>query len=261
MTITSIPSDSGWKWQRRLDLYIALLVGLFVAACAQVPKESVELSVTVGRDIVSVHKAHRELAQLVFERMRRDINRFVDTIYAPFQVRNVMESDNRLARSQNPEDRKKSLLLGINAAFSPDASAKFQESVLKGMGIMVGKIHKDVESMRNELLTPLNAQEKEVLGSIDRAYHQLHYANSIVTGHLSSVVKVHETQDELLREFGVKRDLRKEVSENLAKASDKIGALVGAAEAADDKLDEAEANARKLKDAIRELEVKLGGQH
>lgn len=238
---------------------LVVLAALALTACAQVPKESVELSATIGRDLATVHQSHRELAEILFSRMRHDINRFVDEVYAPFQIRNVMNRQNELARSANPDDRDKSLLLAINSAFKPDAPQGLQDKVLRGMEIMVRKIRADVESMRRELLDPLHAQEAEVLASIDRAYQQLHYANSIVTGHLSSVAKVHETQAELLQAIGVEKDLRKEVGENLAEATEKIGDLVDAAEKADAKLDSAEENARKLKEAVSELTGKLGG--
>jgi len=221
----------------------------------------VELSATVGRDIAIVHTAHRELAQVLFGRMRQDINRFVDDVYAPYQIRNAFNRQNELARSSDPEDRKKSLLIAINAAFKPDAPQKLQDNVLRGMESLVGKLRADVESMRKELLDPLNAQETEVLGSIDRAYHQLHYANSIVTGHLSSVVKVHETQAELLEAMGIERDIRREVGNYLAKASDTIGNLVETAEKADVKLEKVEENVQKLKEAVNELKKNLKINH
>jgi len=241
--------------------FLVVLIGLLLMACAQVPKQSVELSATVGRDIAIVHTAHRELAQVLFGRMQQDINRFVDDVYAPYQIRNTFNRQNELARSSDPEDRKKSLLMAINAAFKPDASQKLQDDVLRGMGRMVSKLRTDVESMRKELLDPLNAQEAEVLGSIDRAYHQLHYANSIVTGHLSSVVKVHETQAELLEAIGIERDIRKEVGNNIAKASDRIGNLVETAEKADAKFEMVEENVQKLKDAVSELKNNLKKNH
>lgn len=243
----------------RRFIFIVLIGVLLLAACAHVPKESIELSATIGRDLATVHKAHRELAQVLFARMRHDINRFVDEVYAPFQIRNVMNRQNELARSSNPEDRRKSLLLAINAAFEPDASPQLQEDILKGMSSMVRKIRDDVESMRRDLLDPLDAQEMEVMGSIDRAYQQIHYANSIVTGHLSSVVKVHEAQAELLQAIGVERDLREDVADNLARASNTIETLVEAAEKTDSMLDMAEENAQKLKDAVNELMKSLKG--
>src|SRR5690606_29737763 len=94
----NIRTRSSWK----ATTISGIVVVVTLLGCAQVPKESVELSATVGRDIASVHKAHRELAQLVFERMRRDINRFVDNVYAPHQIRAFMEADAKLAKSSSP---------------------------------------------------------------------------------------------------------------------------------------------------------------
>jgi len=241
----------------RFFLIALAVLCLIASSCASVPKESVELSATVGRDIATVHKSHIELAHILFSRMRKDVNRFIDDVYAPYQIRTVMDRQYELAKSSNPDDRKKSLLLAINEAVKPDAPDKLQAAVLKGMENLVEKIREDVEAMRNELLVPLNTQEEGVIGSIDRAYYQLHYANSIVTGHLSSVVKVHETQDALLKEIGVERDLRKEISVNLAEASDKIAKFVDSAEKVDSKLDRVEEKARELKGTIGELKTKL----
>ena len=108
----------------------------------------------------------------------------------------------------------------------------------------------DIEDMRKKLLDPLNQQEQTVLGSINRAYQQMHYANSIVTGHLSSVVKVHEAQADLLSEIGVERDLRKEVGESLSKASTEITLLVNKAENVKEGVDTVEDNTQKLLDTI-----------
>lgn len=226
---------------------------LLFAGCAQVPRESVELSTTIGRDIAVTHQAHIQLATLLFEKMKQDVNRFVDGTYAPYQIRKAMERQKQLANSDDQKEKNKSLLLAINAAFKPEASEKSQGAVLKGMGSLVTKIRKDVEQMRTELLNPLIEQEKQVLGSINRAYQQMHYANSIVTGHLSSIVKVHEVQSDLLAEFGVERDLRKEVGEGIASVSAKIALLVDAAEKVDYKIEAAESTAKSLKKAITEL--------
>ena len=231
---------------------LGLCVLLFTG-CAQVPKESVELSATIGRDIAVTHKAHIQLATLLFKKMKQDVNRFVDGTYAPYQIKKAMERQKQLADSDDQKEKNKSLLLAINAAFKPGASEKLQGTVLKGMGSLVTKIRNDVEQMRAELLNPLIEQEEQVLGSINRAYQQMHYANSIVTGHLSSVVRVYEAQSDLLAEFGVERDLRKEVGEGIAGVSERITILVDTAENVDDKIEAAESTATSLKSAITEL--------
>jgi hypothetical protein len=235
----------------------AILLCFITSSCATVPKESVELSTTIGRDLAVVHESHRETAKIIFSRMRNDINRFIEDVYAPYQISRVMSRQKDLATSSDPSDRRKSLLLAINAAFSDDASPKLQNAVLKGMGSMVFKLRKDIELMRTQLLDSVNLQEKDLLASIDRAYQQLHYANSIVTGHLSSVVKVHNTQAELLESIGVEKDLRSYVGEHLSEASDKISKLVDKAEKADNKLDKAEENAIKIKQELEKLKAKF----
>ena len=58
-------------------LLIAGAAGL--GACDLVPQEAVELSNTVGRDLEEVHRAHRALAELHFQRIEDDINNFIDT--------------------------------------------------------------------------------------------------------------------------------------------------------------------------------------
>lgn len=232
---------------------IVILSILLFSGCTQVPKESVELSATVGRDIAVTHKAHLKLATLLFERMKQDINRFVDDIYVPYQIKNAMDRQRHLADSDDQNLRKKSLLLAINAAFQAGASDKLRSNVLKGMGSLLNKIRNDVENMRSELLNPLNEQEEQALGSINRAYQQMHYANSIVTGHLSSIVKVHDAQAELLAEFGIERDLRKEIGEKASYVSVKINSLVNNAEKLDNKLESAESTAILLKSAIAKL--------
>lgn len=242
-----------------MQLRMILVVGiaLLVSSCTQVPKQSVELSATIGRDLITVHNSHKALADLIFDRTESDINRFVDNIYTPYQIRAVMERQFLLAKSTDPANQKKSLLLAINNSFKPDASPQLQAAVLKGMSIMVQGIQNDIDKMRSDLLTPLREQRKELLASIDRSYQQLQYANSVVTGYLASVVQVHDAQAELLKAVGVDRDLNKEIGENLAKASENIGSIVDKAEGMEDKLNKAEETAKKLKEKIDELKAKL----
>lgn len=234
--------------------FLLLLPLLLFFACAHVPRETVELSATIGRDIAVTHKAHIQLATLLFDKMKSDVNRFVDSTYAPYQIKNVMDSEMKVAESTDPNVRNTSLLLGINAAFKPDASNDLRAAVLNQMGYMVNRIRLDVEKMRENLLNPINEQEKNVLGSINHAYQQMLYANSVVTGNIASVVEVHEAQAELLAEFGIKKDLRKEVGEGIADVSGKIASIVETATHVDNKLEDAESTAKSIKDAIKELE-------
>ena len=236
-----------------------LAVVVLASACAQVPKESVELSATVGRDIAELHKAHRATATLLFGRMRGDINRFIDNVYAPYQIDRAMKRQSELAMSTDPNEKRKSLLLAVNAAFTPPATPlspgdeskrrALQGKVLKAFERFVVLVRNDVEQMRGEMLAKLDAQETEVMDAINRSYQQAHYANSIVTGHLSTVLKVHDAQQEMLAAVGLE-DVREEIGTKLAKTSNELGKLVEKAESVEGGLDKAEDFAGKINDAL-----------
>lgn len=234
------------------SLWFVVALAVVLTACAQVPKESVELSTTVGRDVTTIYKSHRELAKLLFSRMRQDANRFVDNVYAPYQIRSAMENDFKNAKSSQENDRRASLLLAINGAFKPDASEKLQRKVFDSMGSMFLIIREDIESKRKELFKPLDEQEALVLATIDRNYSQIIYANSIVTGYLASVVKVRDAQNDVLNAMGLDADLSEVVGKRLAAASDTVASLVQRAE-------KAEATTISMDTTIKDIKKAVSG--
>ncbi len=241
----------------KLKLTGILSVIFLIISCASVPKESVELSATVGRDLVVAHKAHREMAKVLFGRMKKDIHRFVDLVYAPHQINAAIARQKALADSADQELRNKSLLLAINKAFSEQGTPKLQQKVLDAMQSMVGMILKDIEKTRLELIEPIYVQEKEMIQSIDRAYGQMQYANSVVTGHLASIRKVHDAQADILATIGVERDLRTEVSHHLSNASNKVGEIVASSQGHYQTIGQLTEKVRNIKATIEDLTSKL----
>lgn len=182
-----------------------------ITSCAVVPKESVELSATVGRDVVIVYKAHKELTTLLFTRMKEDVNTFVDDVYAPYQIGKLLEMDFADANSGEFESMTGSL---IDAAKNSSDLSK-QKEAISNMTDFVSVVYEDVETYREILLAPIEEQELKVMSEIDRSYNQIIYANSIVTGHLASVRKVHDAQEDILNMFGVE-NLRTETAQKLS---------------------------------------------
>lgn len=188
---------------------ISLLIGLLpiVGACASVPKESVTLSVTLGRDLAEVHRAHRALAIKYFERMKQDINQFIDEKYRPFMIRKTIQ-DSRLLEK-------------VESASQPGA----RPDALMIMEVFVRKMSEQIESYRKKLLQNIVSQEEEVIQAIDDSYLKLQNANSIVTGYLTSVRKVRDAQAELLDRVKME-GLREKFINKTAKLSDNIAKLV-----------------------------------
>lgn len=192
----------------RYHLWVAVLL-ILLSGCAQVPKESVELSATVGRDLAEMHKAHRELVILFYERIEYDVNDFVDDVYAPYQIQNTLEEHGSVLSS------------AIREASRPDASGEAQKEVIAFLSVYLEEVRNEVEAYRRQKLDPIEKQKSLLLAKIDEAYQRLHYANSIVTGHLASVVKVHDTQNEILAKLDL-ADLRVEMGGKAVELSEKL---------------------------------------
>jgi hypothetical protein len=221
-----------------LLISLLLLSVLIVGGCAQVPTQSVELSATVGRDIVEVYRAHRELAVILFDRMKNDVNRFIDDVYAPYQIQKLLEEDRKDFKKNDPD----SLFFVLDTAIKNPNDNDAQKNVLAAMDVFVKVVRGEIESYREMRLKPVIEQEQKVLAAIDRSYNQIHYANSIVTGHLASVVKVHDAQEEILREFGLE-GLRGNIGEELAKTSNRVAGFV--------------TNAKKLEGTTEEIGIEI----
>jgi hypothetical protein len=225
---------------------VGLILILLGAGCTQVPKESVELSTTVGRDVSSVYQSHRELALLFYERIENDVKEFVDEVYAPYQIGHLLRSDQE-DFSRGDSD---SLFAALESALQRPDDARAQQDALETMEIFVEFVREDIESYRAERLSPVQAQKEALLTAIDRAYNQIVYANAIVTGYLASVVEVRDAQNEILAEFGV-QDLQKTVGGMLAETSVQVEKFTKNAKRIDGTLEGAD---KKLMELTQELD-------
>lgn len=213
---------------------------VLVTGCAQVPREAVELSVTVGRDLSEMRRSHTQLVKIYYEGLINNINQFIDNVYLPYQIQ----------RALSDEAIKKDMLASIEAASKEDATGQNQKDAFEKMKYFHLIIHEEVEDYRNIKLAPVKAQYESVLSDINESYEQIHYANSIVTGHLASIVRVHDSQNEILEKIDLK-DLRTRVGSNVAKTSDEIAELTSKAKEKESDLAEIVARFEEVADAVK----------
>lgn len=198
----------------RYILYILITAVLLLTSCAQVPREAVELSATVGRDLAEMKKAHLAFVDLYYDRLYSDINAFIDDVYLPFQIHETLKD----------EAIRNELISGIEASSLSSSTAAEQKEAFQKIEFFILLLHQEVEDYRKTKLEPVKRQHLELLRNLNDAYDQIHYANSIVTGHLASVVKVHDTQNEVLEKLELK-DIRTELGKGIAELSEKIAEL------------------------------------
>ncbi len=209
---------------KKTFVFIIFLI-MFISGCAKMPKEAIELSTTVGRDISVIKKSHLSLIDLYYKSLIKDINVFIDTVYLPYTVKRTLSDD----------IWKKEMLLAIENASKSDTTKNQTLESYEKIEMFLLIIQEEVESYRKLKLKPIEEQYMLTRHNILKSYEQVHYANSIVTGHLASVAKVHDSQSEILEKLDLK-DLRLKVANNVSSMSEKIDDLTLKAKKGNEKI-------------------------
>ncbi len=206
---------------------------MLLAGCAQVPKESVELSATLGRDLQEVQQSHRRSVDLLFDRDVERITNYIDNVATPtFIAAAIKAVGPQLAQS-------------LADATKPSATDDQRRKAFDQMAKIVKAVTDRLAKERKSLIDPLEVARKETLAELDRAYAELQRANTVVTAHLASIVKVHSLQDDLLAKAGLK-DFRAKVGDEALRANSKVTDALTDASEVEDVL-------TKLKDAVAKL--------
>ena len=212
-------------------VFLAVLV--LTGACAKIPEEAVTLSVTVGKDLEEVHKSHRALVERYFGRMKADINAFIDDTYRPFIVKQSLTKGTTIRRVDGSK-----VTISPWQALASEVKKPGGGRIVERMDSVVRKITAQVAKKRAEFLLPIEDQQREVMRAIDDSYSRIQAAHAIVTGHLSSVRKVAQAQQDVLEKTGLK-DVRRKFIDTTAGVSDSIADLTIKARRGELKLDEA----------------------
>jgi len=199
---------------------------LLVASCAQVPKESAELSVTLGRDISSMRSAHLALFDMYANQLIQDINSFIDQVYAPYQIREIFN-----------DSLWKAEILQIVQDAADESSGDSTTEAFEKLEILIASISEEVEAYRRSKLLPLQDRLRSTRSEIEQGYQQLHVANAVVTGHLRSVARVHDLQSDILAKASIP-DIRQTFGEATSDFSSTISELTIKASKGEEKFSE-----------------------
>lgn len=188
----------------RISMIVATLIVIFFSAfsagCASVPRESVDLSHAVGRDIEALHQSHRDVITRYFEALRAQVNAAIDDVFIPTYLNGFVTSGKLI---QHAQSQRADLI---------EAWAR----------IAVKRIDRE----RRERLQPLYEAERELLANVNEAFDKTMRANAAVTAQLASVVEVQQANDALLESVKLK-DLRGKIHSVLAEASIKAAKITG----------------------------------
>lgn len=211
-------------------LLLLICLALCVSACASVPREAVELSNTVGRDLEEVHRSHRALANLFFDMVEEDVNTFIDDVYAPAYIQHFATGFNLGAKVKGIVEQAPDNLLPV--------MTRFVEIAVR-----------DIEAKRSEMLGPIRAQRQVVVEQIDASHRQVQAAQAIIAGHLASVREVHDAQNEAVAKAGLK-DVRESMAKKTAAISTRLKGLIEDGKKAHGDIDKIEEVLQKIKATV-----------
>lgn len=224
-------------------LFKIFLFLLFLSSCASLPKETVTLSKTIGKDLQALHNSHCATIKMYYGQIEDKINSFIEDVYSPFTIRHVLKSE--LDKYRKGET---SLYKVIeNARESGDS-----EEALNIMLEFTEAANQQISAKKNELLVPIWKQKDEILAEIDRSYGNMIYANATLTAFLESARKVKESQSEALSRIGL-GGLDNTVTDKLVELSGFMDIALKRASDIDVKSDNAQREIEEIVNKVKEL--------
>lgn len=237
-------------------VFLCITLIFLIGGCAQVPQSSVTLSNSIGDDMVSMQKAHKDFINYYYDSLEQQANDLIDNKYRPSLIRKVIDQD--VDRFRTQESKHQSLFNAIQEAFIDNENMSSSEleiaqsNALAGMKILYTKIDKKVEDERKQILDVLKEQRQSLLARVDENYINIMKKNAAITSLLSSVIDVHETQQQLFSMAGVKENVNEVVGDKLARLSDEIEVIQGEVDDRAAQVDDVEKAIDKFKKLINE---------
>jgi len=223
---------------------------LLLVSCASIPKESITLSKTMGSDLQILHNSHRNMVQLYYNRIKLNINAFIDDVYAPFVIHHVLEVE------LNKHKRGESSIYGIIENAGKKGSKEETEEALNVMLEFQEAANQQINAKKNELLSPILQQEREILNTVDQSYQNTIYANTTLTAYLISIRKVKESQNEALSIAGL-NGLDTTITNRLVELSSFVDMALEKGGKINIKSDEAQQQIEDIANKIKKLTNKI----
>jgi hypothetical protein len=193
---------------------VLILSGLLLlAGCSTtVPKEVVELSYQMEKDLVQVQAGYISLAKQHVAVLKQQREDYLRHEWIPLFVKGwitdgklIELADGSLVYDESVDDYR---------APRQDESELQLDNIVEWSAIALEMI----DDKRQALMAPLDKAEKELTEDINRSFASLLLGNQTISAHLNSIRKVQEVQNELLKkaEWG---GLRNRLNEKLSKLS------------------------------------------
>jgi len=227
-------------------IVLLFLAVSFLTTCVSIPRQTITLSQTIGSDLRELQKAHLNITDIYFRKIKNDINIFIDDVYAPYIIHYVLKNELKKFKDGIP-----SIYSSIEIAGQKEGKDE-SEKALNEMSDFLDAAHKQIESKRNELLLPISKQESDIINSVNQSYENVIYANSTISAYLQSIRKVKDAQEKALTMIGLSGSDTL-TTNSLVKLSEQIDIAIRKGKEIDIKSDDASKQLETIIEKIKEL--------
>lgn len=200
--------------KNRVAFILIIVAAFLLAGCYSAPRQTIELAEITDQQIAELHRSHLQFVHLYFDKLRADINEFMDNEWTPTFLAKAV---------QNPQFREK--LDEAYRANNQDALGSvmlgFSEAALR-----------EINQRRNDLLDPIDEQERLITEEINAAYADLQRSQTAIKSYLASVVNLQEQQDMALKKMGVLEKSR-QITRGALEKSDQLSRILRSGEEAE----------------------------
>jgi hypothetical protein len=232
-----------------MKIILIIITALVFSSCVTIPRETVTLSKTIGKDLQALNRSHRNSVEIYYKKIKDDINHLINDNYAPSVIHYVLKGELEKYR-----DGDSSIFRTIEIAGHGEGKQESENAIREMQDFLIAA-WEQIEAERTELLDPILKQEAEIVFSIDQAYKNVIYANATITGYLESVQKVKETQKEALALIGL-AGVDTITVNTLANLSEQVSNAISEAEKIDMYSESAFNQFKAVTDKIKELTSK-----
>ncbi|ARV05239.1 hypothetical protein BTO04_00375 [Polaribacter sp. SA4-10] len=230
----------------KLRVLVTFAIVFLLNSCVSVPKETVQLSKLIGKDLIVLQRSHKTMVELFYKEIINNIDGFIEDVYAPFIIHYVLKGELDSFNNQRP-----SIFGAIEDAGKIGGKAE-TEKAFNEMTDFLKAANTQIKKKTNELLDPIQKQKDSVIRNINTSYENTRRANSSVTNYLQSILNLKESQKEVLSIVGL-QGKDEELNNTLLKVSEFTKSLLTEGRKIDIKSDDAFDKMKTISDKIKSI--------
>ncbi|WP_368085629.1 hypothetical protein [Vibrio splendidus] len=193
---------------------ITLTICTLLSACAAtVPKEVVELSYQMEKDMSQVEEAYVTLVRQHVSMLKKQREDYLYREWVPVMLEDWIQTGQLIEMAQGTVVYDESMG-GFKTVTQPD-----RLSQLSSITEWALAASEEIEAKKRELIQPLEEAEQKLIADIHLSFNLLIQGNQTITAHLNSIREVQDVQNKLLERAGWD-GLRDNINQQLSELSE-----------------------------------------